>query len=249
MTYLVVGAGLSGAVISQQIATKLNEKVLIIEKLDHIGGNCYDYIDNETNILINKYGAHIFHTNNDKVWEYVNNFSEWIRWEHKVLSYVDNKYISVPINITSVNMLYNTNITNSNEMISYMNNIQCKYDIINNSEEMAKSRVGNFIYEKIFKDYTYKQWNKYPHELDSSVLARIPIYYDFDCRYFKDKYQALPKYGYTKFIENMINHPNINILMNTDYNIFKKDNDISKYKAIIFTGPIDLYFSNDLPKL
>lgn len=249
MTWLIVGAGLSGAVIAERIANVNNEKALIIDKRDHIGGNCYDYIDEETNILINKYGAHLFHTNNHEVWNYINKFCDWIRWEHKVIAYVDNKYVSLPVNITTVNELCNEHIQNENEFEEWLNQNQIMYDKIENSEQICKSRVGEKLYEKLFKNYTYKQWNKYPDELHYSVLERIPIHKSFDTRYFKDKYQALPEKGYTHFFKTLLNHPNIEIKLNTDFDEFKKHNNLNEFKGIIYTGPIDSYFGNTLDKL
>lgn len=247
--YLIVGSGLSGSVIAERIANVLNEKVLIIEKLSHIGGNCYDYIDEETNILCNKYGAHIFHTNNEEVWQYINSFNtKWINWQHKVVSKVDDKYVPIPINITTVNELLNKNINDKNEMNEWLKRNQISYENINNSEEMALSRIGTVLYNKLIKDYTYKQWNKYPIELDKSVLERIPVRNDNNCRYFNDKYEALPEKGYTKFIEELLNNELITVLLNTDYNEYKKTNDLSKYKKIIYTGPIDKFY-DDLEKL
>ena len=168
---------------------------MIIDKRNHIGGNCYDYIDKDTGILVCKYGAHIYRSNDAFVWNYINRFSEWVRWEHKVLSYVDNKFVSVPVNITTVNELCGESIQTSDEMDKWLEKTQVKYDTITNSEEMCKSRVGNVLYDKMFKNYTYKQWNKYPEELNASVLRNIPIRNNFDCRYFDHKYQALPKKG------------------------------------------------------
>lgn len=243
--FLVVGCGLSGATIAERIAEILNEQVIIIEKREHIGGNCYDFIEPETNILVSKYGAHLFKTNDENIWKYVNKFSEWIRWEHKVLSYVDDKFVSVPVNITTVNQLCNENIQTTDELNIWLKNNQVKYDKIENSEQMCKSRVGIELYEKMFKNYTIKQWNKTPAELDASVLSRIPIRKNFDTRYFDHKYQALPKNGYTKFIENMINHINITVKLNTSYTDFIKENDKEIFKGIIFTGQIDEYFENN----
>lgn len=245
---LVVGAGLSGAVIANCFAEKLNKKVLVIDNRDHIGGNCYDYIDTKTNILMNKYGAHLFHTNSEKVWTYVNKFSEWVRWDHTVVGFVDNKIVPIPVNINTVNILCNQNIQTQDEMNEWLNDVQIKYDKITNGEEMAKSRVGTELYEKIFKEYTFKQWNKYPEELNASVLARIPIRNNHDNRYFSDKYQALPKYGYTKFIENILSHSNISIKLNIDF--FNIKETINPNTIIIYTGPIDKYFQSlNLPKL
>jgi UDP-galactopyranose mutase len=239
--FLVVGCGLSGVVIAEQIANKLDCKVTIIEKRDHIGGNCYDFIDNETGILMNKYGAHLFHTNNKEVWDYINSFDKWTRWEHKVLTYVDNKFVSIPVNITTINELCDESLQNENDVNNWLERNQVKYDTINNSEEMAKSRVGEKLYDKLIKDYTFKQWNKYPHELNKSVLERIPIRPNFDTRYFNDKYQALPHKGYTHFFEKILDNKNIEVKLNTDYFEYIKDNN---YDMVIFTGPIDSYFPN-----
>jgi UDP-galactopyranose mutase len=238
---LVVGCGLSGVVIAEKFANVLNKKVLIIDKREHIGGNCYDYYDKDTNILISKYGAHLFHTNSDRVWEYVNRFDKWVRWDHEVYSMVENKLVNIPVNINTINKLCQENIKNMDEMDTWLANNQVKYETITNSEEMAKSRVGITLYEKMIKDYTYKQWGKYPNELDASVLARIPVRNNFDNRYFDDKYQALPEKGYTHFIQKILDNKNIDVRLNTDY--FNLD-DTAKFETIIYTGPIDQYYSN-----
>jgi UDP-galactopyranose mutase len=238
---IVVGAGLSGCVIAERFANVKNKKVIIIEKRNHIGGNCYDYID-ENGILINKYGAHLFHTNYEDVWEYINRFDKWERWEHQVVGVVDKKIVPIPVNITTVNMICNENIEDEKSMNNWLEKNQIKYDKIENSEHIAKSRVGEVLYEKIFKNYTYKQWKKYPNELNPEVLGRIPIRNNFDNRYFSDKFQALPHKGYTHFFERLIDNENITIQLNTDFLEIKDK--IPKDKIIIFTGPIDHYFSD-----
>ena len=235
---LIVGAGLSGAVLAERFASQSNKKVLIIDKREHIGGNCYDFID-ENGILINKYGAHLFHTNCENVWEYIQKFSEWQRWDHRVLGSIEAKLINIPVNINTVNALCGTNIKDEKEMNQWLETVQIKYDKIINSEEIAKSRVGEELYKKIFRDYTFKQWNKYPEELDPSVLSRIPVHNNFDDRYFDDRYQALPQYGYTKFVENILTHPNITVRTRTDYFKIKG---IIDFNLLIFTGHIDSYF-------
>ena len=242
MSCLVVGCGLSGVVIAEQIANKLNKHVTIIEKRNHIGGNCYDYIEDNTGILMNKYGAHIFHTNNEVVWNYINKFDKWIRWDHKVLAFVDDKYVSIPVNITTINDLCNENLQNEEDVNKWLEKNQIKYDSIINSEQIAKSRIGTVLYDKLIKDYTFKQWNKYPNELDKSVLERIPIRSNFDTRYFNDKYQALPHKGYTHFFQKILDNKNIDVKLNTDYFDFIKTN--NNYHMTIFTGPIDSYFPN-----
>jgi UDP-galactopyranose mutase len=244
MSVLIVGCGLSGVVMADRFAREKNKKVLIIDKRDHIGGNVYDYIDPETNILMNKYGAHLFHTNNERVWKYVNQYGTWVRWDHRVVGKIDRLSFPIPININSVNTLCEKNIKDSTEMKDYLQTIQHYYETIHNSEEMALSRVGEELYEKVFKQYTYKQWAKYPDELDPSVLARIPIRTDFDDRYFTDRYQALPQKGYTHFIEQILSHPNITVKLNTNY--FDLTND-PKPEMTIYTGPIDDYYPDMEP--
>ena len=253
--WLVVGAGLSGTVMAERISSLLGQEVHVIDSRDHIGGNCYDYIDQETGIRINKYGAHLFHTDDQEVWEYIQKFSPWIRWEHKVLSMVDGKLVPVPVNITTVNTLFDgVHIKDSIEMQQWLDQNCIKHQVIENSEQIAESRVGRDLYRKMFQPYTIKQWNKDPSELDPSVLARIPIRKDFDTRYFTDKYQGLPKHGYTQFFQNMLDSPLIKVRVNTNFFDLPQE-EVAKYQGIIYTGPIDIFFSNrpdggcDLEKL
>jgi UDP-galactopyranose mutase len=241
---LIVGAGLSGCTLARKLA---EEKYIvhIIEKRDHIAGNCFDFFD-KNGILVNKYGAHIFHTNSERVWDFINKFSEWIPWYHKVIGKIQNKSFPIPVNIDTVNILCNTNIKSEDEMKKYLEDIKIKVDTIKNSEEVVLNKIGLELYEKIFKDYTYKQWAKFPSELEPSVLERIPVRTDHNDLYFSDKYQALPKNGYTEFIKNMCNHTNIKISLNTEYDEKMRSN----YDYIIYTGPIDLYYLKyNYPKL
>lgn len=235
---VIVGAGISGAVLAERYAS-IGKKVLVIEKRDHIAGNCYDYF-NEDGILVSKYGAHLFHTNFEDVWEYVQKFSDWYKYEHKVLAKVDGKLVPVPANITTVNMLLGENIQNEEEMKAWLKKNTIHYDNPQNGKEAALSRVGKVLYEKIFKNYTKKQWDKYPEELDASVLNRIPVRTDFDDRYFADKYQYLPKGGYTQMFEKILDNPNITILLNTDY--FDVRDQFKDIEKLFYTGPIDQFF-------
>ena len=246
---IIVGCGLSGIVLGERFSIILDKKVLMIDKRNHIGGNCYDYIDKTTGILMNKYGAHLFHTNDEEVFSYINQFSNWIKWEHKVVGLIDDKYVPIPANITTINELCHQNITNELEMKQWLLENQVKYETITNSEEMGKSRVGEKLYEKIFKYYTYKQWNKYPDELAPEILERIPVRSNFDDRYFSDKYQVLPEKGYTHFFETILDrNPNITVKLNTDYLELKPK--ITSNQIVIYTGPIDYYFAaKGLPKL
>lgn len=241
MRVVIVGAGLSGSVMANLFATKMNADVCVVEKRDHIAGNCYDYVD-ENGILVSKYGAHLFHTNDEEVWSYINQFGEWCRWDHRVVCNISGVFVPIPTNINTINLLCGENLQSTKEMDEWLLENQVKYDHpLRNGEEMAKSRVGNEIYEKLFKDYTYKQWNKYPDELNFEVLARIPVRNNHDDRYFTDKYQALPKNGYTKIVKNMLNHPNIHVKLNTDYAELSEDMGAD---ITIYTGPIDSYFND-----
>jgi len=250
--YLIVGAGLTGCVIARQLAENGSNDILVIDKRDHIGGNCYDYIDSETGILMNKYGAHIFHTNSEIVWDYVNKFAKWYRWDHKVKVFIKdiNRYLPIPVNQETINVLCNTSLQNPCDTQDWLNNITIPVssDISPEqitSEDVCLARVGSKLYECIFKPYTIKQWNKQPCELSGEICARIPIKYDNDTRYFTDKYQGLPIGGYTKFIDNMMNHSSIHINLNTDFHSpeFAKNNNLDEY-IIIYTGPVDNYFKS-----
>jgi UDP-galactopyranose mutase len=234
---VIVGCGLSGAVLAEQFASILHRSVLLIEKRDHIAGNCYDY--QQEGILVNKYGAHLFHTNDEGVWDYINKFSDWVRWDHRVVGHVDGKLVPIPVNINTVNGLCGTNLQTPQEMQEWLSRVQIKTECVENSKQMALSRVGQELYEKIFHSYTWKQWNRDPLDLDPSVLARIPIRDNFDDRYFQDRFQALPQHGYTHFVKNMISHPNIKVLLNTDF--FQIQSQL-RYNLLFFTGPIDAYF-------
>ncbi len=244
---LIVGAGLTGSTLAEHFARILQKKVLVIDKRDHIGGNVYDYVDNDTNIRIGKYGIHMFHTNDSEVWDYIQRFGRWKRWDHKVLSKIDGCYVPVPVNINTVNTLCNETIQTESEMKEWLSKNQIKNDNPANSEEVALSRVGRELYDKLFKPYTIKQWDRDPATMAPSVLARIPVRSNFDDRYFEDKYQALPVDGYTSIVKNMLAHPNITVQLNTDWNDIQS---AVQYDMLIFTGPIDQYFSNSgLPKL
>jgi UDP-galactopyranose mutase len=244
MRVLVVGAGLSGCTIARTLAEK-GVSVHIIERRDHIAGNCYDEID-KNGILVSRYGAHLFHTNSTRVWEFVNRFAEWVPWYHKVIGRIEDTYFPIPVNLNTVNTLCGTQLKTEDEMKDWLqkNTIPCAEP--KNSEDVALQRVGSVLYDKIFKDYTYKQWNKYPSELDRSVLERIPVRTDEQDGYFSDRYQALPKYGYTEFVKNMCDHPLIQITLSKDYSHDLR----SQYDRIYYTGPIDLFYAeHGYPKL
>jgi UDP-galactopyranose mutase len=236
---LIIGCGISGAVLAERFAN-IGRRVVILEKRNHIGGNCYDFID-ENGILVSKYGAHLFHTNDEVVWKYVNRFIEWYPWEHKVIARVDNKTVPIPVNINTVNILFGEGIQTEEEMRAWLDANRTHLLNPTNGEEAVLSKVGPVLYQKMFKHYTKKQWDKYPSELDASVLNRIPVRLNFDDRYFSDRYQALPKGGYTKMFEKMLDHPNIDVRLNTDYFDFKDK--YSNVEKLFYTGPIDRFFN------
>lgn len=236
---VVIGAGISGAVLAERYAAA-GKKVLVIEKRNHIAGNCYDFID-DNGILVSKYGAHLFHTEDEDVWEYVNRFAEWYPWEHKVLAMVDGQAVPVPVNITTVNKVFGLHLRTEEEMAAWLEENRVPIPFPSNGREAVLSKVGEVLYEKMFRNYTHKQWDKFPEELDASVLNRIPVRTDFDDRYFTDRYQALPKGGYTKMFSRILSHPNITIRLETDY--FDLHEEIKGYEKLFYTGPVDQFFS------
>jgi UDP-galactopyranose mutase len=235
--YAIVGAGFAGSVLAERLTAAGNKKVLLIDKRNHIGGNAYDYY-NEDGILIHKYGPHIFHTNSQEIFEYLSGFTQWKPYEHRVLSSVNNKLLPIPINLDTVNRLYDFNFT-SEQLIEYFAKVAQPTATIRTSEDVIVSQVGRDLYEKFFRGYTRKQWDADPSELSSIVTSRIPVRTDREDRYFTDKYQAMPLHGFTHMFENMVSNRNIHLLLQTDYQDVKKS---IHYKQLIFTGPIDEYF-------
>jgi len=243
--YVIVGAGFAGSVAAERLATQQNKKVLIIEKRNHIGGNAYDEFD-ENGILVHRYGPHIFHTNSKEVFEYLSKFTEWRFYEHRVLASLENRLYPIPINGDTINKLYNMELKNNCEIQEYLDKVkEIRYPIMN-SEDIIVNKVGYDLFEKFFKNYTIKQWSVEPKYLAPSVCGRIPIRTNFDDRYFNDKYQFMPKDGYTKMFERMLNHKNIEIILNADYKKIISDINFDK---MIYTGPIDYFFDFTIGKL
>lgn len=243
--YIIVGAGFAGSVFAERLASKFNKNVLVVEKRNHIGGNAYDEYDKH-GILVHKYGPHIFHTNSKKVFEYLSRFTEWIPYEHKVLANLNGELYPIPINRTTINKLCNKEFTTDEEVQEYYNSIKEKRYPIRNSEDIIVNQIGYDLFEKFFKYYTKKQWDLEPKELSPSVCGRIPVRYNEDCRYFTDKYQCMPKDGYTKIFEKMLAHKNIQIVLGTD---FKDVINKIKFDKMVYTGPIDYFFDYRFGKL
>lgn len=236
--YLIVGAGFAGSVLAERLASRADKKVLLVEKRDHIGGNAYDYY-NKDGILIHKYGPHIFHTNSKEVFDYLSLFTTWRPYEHHVLASVDGQLVPIPINLNTINTLYGLNLS-SMEMEDFLKSRAEPVTPVLTSRDVVVSKVGKELYEKFFKGYTKKQWDLDPSELDASVTARVPTRTNKDDRYFTDTYQSMPAKGYTRMFQKMLDHPNIKIMLNTDY---KEVIDFIPYHHMIYTGPIDSFFN------
>jgi UDP-galactopyranose mutase len=243
--YLIVGAGFAGSTLAERLASQSGKKVLIIDKRPHIAGNAYDHY-NEDGILVHKYGPHIFHTNGERIFEYLSQFTDWRPYEHRVLAHVDGQHLPIPINRTTVNRLYGLDLQTEAECEAFFAERAEPIEHCRTSEDVVVSKVGRELYEKFFRGYTRKQWGLDPSELDAQVTARVPTRTNTDDRYFGDTYQAMPLHGYTRMFERMLAHPNIKIMLNTDYREIV--NHIG-FREMVFTGPIDQYFDYCFGKL
>jgi UDP-galactopyranose mutase len=235
---LVVGAGYAGSIMAERLATQAGRRVLVIDRRDHIAGNAYDYYD-EHGVLVHKYGPHIFHTKSEKVIDYLSQFTSWRPYEHRVLARVDGKFVPMPINRTTINELYDLKLTTDEEVEQFMAERAEPVEYIRNSEDVVVAKVGRELYEKFFRGYTRKQWQRDPSELNSSVCARIPIRTNTDDRYFTDPFQSMPADGYTAMFERILDHPLIDVSLNTDFDDVR--NEIG-HDHVVYTGPIDKYF-------
>jgi UDP-galactopyranose mutase len=241
--YLIVGAGFAGSVLAERLAST-GKKVLICDKRPHIGGNAYDHY-NDAGILVHKYGPHIFHTNSREVFEYLSRFTEWRSYQHRVLASVDGMLLPIPINLDTINKLYGLNLT-SFQVEEFFASVAEPREQIRTSEDVVVSKVGRELYEKFFRNYTRKQWGLDPSELDASVTARVPTRTNRDDRYFTDTYQAMPLHGYTRMFENMLDHPNIKVMLNCDY---RDVEGMIPYREMVYTGPVDAFFDYRYGKL
>lgn len=240
---LVVGAGFSGAVTAERLASH-GLQVLLIDKRPHIAGNAFDTLD-EHGVLIHRYGPHIFHTNSSRIVDYLSRFTPWRPYEHRVLARVDEKLLPIPINIDTVNRLYNLNL-NEDTVQAFYDQVREPRKKILSSEDVVINAVGRDLYEKFFRGYTRKQWGLDPSELSASVAARIPTRTNHDDRYFTDTFQQMPLYGYTHMFKRMLDHPLINVELERDYLVLQKN---VNARHIVYTGPIDSYFDYCFGKL
>ncbi len=242
--YLVVGAGFAGSVLAERLASVGGKRILLIDKRDHVGGNAYDYFD-QAGILVHRYGPHIFHTNSAEVMEYLSQFTAWSNYEHRVLASVDGQLLPIPINLDTINRLYNLSL-DANGMQAFLEERVERPGLIRTSEDIVVSRVGRDLYQKFFQGYTRKQWGLDPSELDASVAGRIPIRFNRDDRYFSDTYQAMPRDGYTRLFESMLDHPNIEQALGIDYREVRR---LYPGLKTIFSGPVDEFFDHRFGKL
>lgn len=241
--YLIVGAGLFGCVIAERLANVLNKKILVIDERNHIGGNCYSEIDSETGIEIHKYGTHVFHTNIEVVWDYINKFTSFNKYQHKVVSFYQGSEFPMPINLLTLMMYYKSCSKEAKELLEKEIE-QDKIENPRNFEEEAVSIIGKSLYSAFILNYTRKQWGRNPKELPKEIVKRIPIKYNCDCNYFEDKWQGIPLNGYQDLFLNLLSSKNIEIKLNCDF--FKNEFNAEK---VIYTGSIDRYFDFAFGKL
>lgn len=242
--YLIVGAGFAGSVLAERLATQLGKKVLLVDKRPHIGGNAYDHYD-DAGVLVHKYGPHIFHTNSERIFKHLSQFTQWRSYEHRVVAQVNEKLVPFPINIDTISLL--TGQTFDAKLLeAHFERVREHVSHVKTSEDAVVSKVGRELYELFFKNYTRKQWGLDPSELDAAVAARVPARLNHDDRYFTDDFQFMPLHGYTRMFENMLDHKNIKILLNADY---REVRDLFPAKNVIFTGPIDEFFDHRFGKL
>jgi len=242
--WLIVGAGFAGSVLAERLAREAGQRVLVCDRRPHVGGNAYDHFD-DAGILVHRYGPHIFHTNSAEVFRYLSQFTEWRPYQHRVLASVDGKLVPFPINLDTINALYGLSLS-ALELPAFFESVAEPRHPVRTSEDVVLSKVGRDLYLKFFRNYTRKQWDLDPSELDASVTARVPTRDNRDDRYFTDTYQAMPKQGYTRMFERMLDHPNIKVLLNTDY---REVESFLPYERMVYTGPIDEYFDYRYGKL
>lgn len=244
MKNLVVGAGFSGAVIARLIAEVLNEEVIVIDKKPYVAGNCHDYRDHN-GIMIHKYGSHIFHTNNEKVWNFISRFTRFNQYMHKVYAVIDGIETTIPFNFNTIYDVFPESIAKRMEekllqKFDYNSKVPILEFLKQNDNDLKFLAI--YIYEKVFLHYTTKQWGVSPEDVDGAVTARVPVYLSKDNRYFQDKYQGIPLCGYTKLVKKILNHPNITVKLKTEYKAQKAD-------RLFYTGAIDEFFNYEYGEL
>jgi UDP-galactopyranose mutase len=242
--YLIVGAGFAGSVIAERLAAGLGQSVLVVDRRPHIAGNAYDCVD-EAGVMIHRYGPHIFHTNAQRIVDYLSRFTQWRDYSHRVLARVDEHLVPIPINLTTLNTLFGLDMDEDQAQAFLAARAEPVADI-RTSEDVVINQIGRELYEKFFRGYTRKQWGLDPSELDKSVTSRIPTRTNEDDRYFTDTFQMMPLHGYTRMFERILDHPRIDLLLGTD---FRAVRDRVQFKQLIYCGPIDEFFDFCFGKL
>jgi UDP-galactopyranose mutase len=235
--WLVVGAGFSGAVLAERLASQMDARVLVIDRRDHVAGNAFDHVD-DAGVLVHKYGPHIFHTNSNAIVDYLSAFTEWRPYEHRVLARVRERLVPIPINRTTVNSLFDLALRDDDEVARFYASRAEPNGVPRTSEDVVLGSVGRELYELFFRGYTRKQWGLDPSQLDASVTARIPTRTNDDDRYFTDAFQQMPRHGYTAMFERMLDHPLIEVRTGVDL----ADVSPATYRAMVYTGPVDAFF-------
>jgi UDP-galactopyranose mutase len=233
---LVVGAGFAGAVMAERIAAVRGLRVLVIDRRDHIAGNAFDARD-EHGVLIHRYGPHVFHTNSEKVSDYLSRFTAWRPYEHRVLADVGGRHVPMPINRTTLNALYGLDLRTEEDAAAFLAARAEPRERVHNSEDAVVAKVGRELYETLFRGYTRKQWGLDPSQLHAQVCARIPVRTNDDDRYFGDAFQRMPADGYTALFERLLDHPLIEVRTGTEFEDVRES-----YDHLVWTGPIDEYY-------
>jgi UDP-galactopyranose mutase len=240
---VVVGSGFFGLTIAERAASELDKRVLVLERRSHLGGNAYSEPEPQTGIEIHRYGAHLFHTSNVRVWEYVNRFTAFTGYQHRVFARVGDQVYAFPMNLALINQFFGRAHT-PDEARALIAEQAGEIDTatVRNLEEKAISLIGRPLYEAFVKGYTAKQWQTDPRELDAAIIARLPVRYTFDNRYFNDTFEGLPVDGYTAWLEKMADHPNIEVRLDVDW--FDVRAQIPAGTPTVYTGPLDRYFDH-----
>jgi UDP-galactopyranose mutase len=245
---VVVGSGLFGLTIAERCANDLGLDVLVLDRRHHIGGNAYSAPDPETGIEVHQYGAHLFHTSNRRVWEYVNRFTSFTGYQHRVFTKYQGQVYTFPMNLGLINQFFGRSFTpdEARALVAEQAS-EIETSDAQNLEEKAISLIGRPLYEAFVKGYTAKQWQTDPKELSAAIITRLPVRYNFNNRYFSDTYEGLPTNGYTKWLENMADHDRIEVRLDTEF--FDTRKDLVGSVPIVYTGPVDQYFDNCLGSL
>ncbi len=245
---VVVGAGFFGATVAERCASELGINVVLLERRTHVGGNAFSETEAETGIEVHKYGAHLFHTSNRTVWEYLNRFTSFTNYQHRVFTVHRNQVFSMPINLGTICQFMGRHLTpdEARRLIADQAS-ELNGTTPGNLEEKAISLVGRPLYEAFIRGYTHKQWQTDPRDLPENIISRLPVRYTFDNRYFNDVFEGLPADGYTRVFNNMLNNPKISVRLNADY--FDLRHAIPADTPVVYTGPIDRYFNYRLGAL